>query len=141
MNESENFENDLWFPLYLEGEYKWVKEQTQEAMLVSVNKEDEIQLREQTPSYWTLDPLHISDEVSILYTFLKETRYGLLSVKWLLSGIHKLAPKQYTKITPRVCVSSLCDTFLLRTTPSMLTTGCNGLLVTDDWTRDELDLN
>lgn len=92
MDESEDFENDLWFPLYLEMEYKWVKERAQEAMWISVNREDEIQLREQIPPYWTLDPIHISDEVSILYTFLKETRYGLLSVKLLLSGIHELAP-------------------------------------------------
>lgn len=93
MNESEDSVSDLWFPLYLEMEYKWVKEWTQEAIWISVNREDEKQLKEQTPSYWTLNPIHISDEVSILYTFLKKTRYGLLSVKLLLSGIHELAAR------------------------------------------------
>ena len=66
MNESEDFENDLWFPLYLEMEYKWVKERAQEAMWISMNREDEMQLRKQTPSYWTLHPIHVSDKVLIL---------------------------------------------------------------------------
>lgn len=37
------------------------------------------------------------DEASTLYTFLKETRYGLLFVKWLLSVIQELARRWYTK--------------------------------------------
>lgn len=62
MNESENSANDLWLPLYLEREYKWIKEWAQEAMWISVNMADEMQLREQTPSsWWSLDLIHIPE--------------------------------------------------------------------------------
>lgn len=49
MNESENSANDLWFPLYVEREYKWIKGGAQESMWVSVHMANEMQLREQTP--------------------------------------------------------------------------------------------
>lgn len=74
MNESENFADDLWFPLYLEREYEWIKRWAQEAVRISEDMTDERQLREQTPLY---------SRNSTLHTALKETRHSLSCEWWL----------------------------------------------------------
>ena len=101
MNGSENLANDLWFPLYLEREYKRIKRWAQEAMCISVSMTDERQLREQTPSYWG---------ISTLQGFWRgPDTHCLLDSGFAM--IHNTASKQQSRQITRLGSAWLCVTF------------------------------